>query len=387
MLARSLGGSDVSMYQVEVDESDPDSDVPEELRVILRKDDRAVKAYGTGRNARVFEQEGGVHSDEEDSRPHHRDEEKDDFDNDGEGYTVNHDDMTLDVTTDEWSVEVPRSAPAVFTQQPVFSASHLGVAPTGSPLASSVGLSSSMASVATIRQASIQRLPVFRAQLVPDTVITVPSSAPASTITYPAHQLTSVKHLSASCSSSSSDGHGNDLENTKASLDFTGEYARLNQSGDRLSFVEQLESAFKTPAKVGLDFNSDMFKIGFGIEGAPLDSDLPKSLWRIVEDESSVEESMEGSLEGSLEESVEDSMEAFKLRIGSRQATKNNTFLSVANSSTNVSQAHTSGFLAGGDYSEEPQADLSISELTVPVLAWTPSNRPTPHSRSTAATP
>ncbi|KAH6901141.1 hypothetical protein BKA70DRAFT_1115030 [Coprinopsis sp. MPI-PUGE-AT-0042] len=193
MLGRSLGGSDVSAYQVEVDESDPDSDVPEELRVILRKDDR---------------------------------------------YTVNHDDMTLDVTTDEWSVEVPRSAPA----------------------------------------------------LVPDTVITAPSSAPASTTTYPAHQLTSVKHLSASCSSSSSDGHGNDLENTKTSFDFTGEYARLNQSGDRLSFVEQLESAFKTPAKVDLDFNSDMFKIGFGIEDAPPVPDLPKSLRRIVEDESSVED-------------------------------------------------------------------------------------------------
>ncbi|KAH6911262.1 hypothetical protein BKA70DRAFT_1460516 [Coprinopsis sp. MPI-PUGE-AT-0042] len=254
MLGRSLSGSDVSAYQVEVDDSDPDSDVPEELRVILRKDDRSVKAYGTGRNARVFEQEEDVYSDEEDSRPHHRDEEEDDFDNDGEGYTVNHDDMTLDVTTDKWSVEVPRSARAVFTQQPVFSASRLGVAPTGSPLASSVclgnsvGLSSSMASVAT------------------------------------------------------------------------------------------LESAFKTPAKVDLNFNSDMFKIGFGIEDAPPVPDLPKSLRRIVEDESSVEESVEGSMEGSLEETVEDSTEASKLRIDD-------------------------------DYSEEPQADLSISGLTVPVLA------------------
>ncbi|KAH6873989.1 hypothetical protein BKA70DRAFT_1481975 [Coprinopsis sp. MPI-PUGE-AT-0042] len=271
MLGRSLSGSDVSAYQVEVDDSDPDSDVPEELRVILRKDDRSVKAYGTGRNARVFEQEEDVYSDEEDSRPHHRDEEEDDFDNDGEGYTVNHDDMTLDVTTDEWSVEVPRSARAVFTQQSVFSASRLGVAPTGSPLASSVclgnsvGLSSSMASVATVHQASIQR-------------------------------------------------------------------------SDCFSFVEQLESAFKTPAKVDLNFNSDMFKIGFGIEDAPPVPDLPKSLRRIVEDESSVEESVEGSMEGSLEESVEDSTEASKLRIDD-------------------------------DYSEEPQADLSISGLTVPVLA------------------
>ncbi|KAH6903029.1 hypothetical protein BKA70DRAFT_1515472 [Coprinopsis sp. MPI-PUGE-AT-0042] len=324
ILGRSLGGSDVSAYQVEVDESDPDSDVPEELRVILRKDNRAVKAYGTGHNARVSEQDDDVFSDE------------DDFNHDGEGYTINHDNITLDVTTDKWSVEVPRSAPAVFTQQPIFSASHLGVLPTGSPLGSSVGLgnsvglSSSMASVATVRQASTQRLPVFRAQLVPNTVITAPSLAPASTTTYPVHQLTS---------------------------------ARLNQSGDRLSFVEQLESAFKTPSKVDLDFNSDMFKIGFGIEDAPLVPDLPKSLQRIVEDERSVKESMKGSVEGSLEESMEESMEAFKLRIASRQATTNNAFLSVGNSSANVSQAHTSGFLADDDYSEEPQADLSISEL------------------------
>ncbi|KAH6911246.1 hypothetical protein BKA70DRAFT_1460494 [Coprinopsis sp. MPI-PUGE-AT-0042] len=268
MLGRSLGGSDVSAYQVEVDESDPDSDVPEELRVILRKDDRAVKAYGTGRNA-----------------------------------------------------------------------------------------------------PSIQRLPVFRAQLVPDTVITAPSSAPASTLTYPAHQLTSVKHLSASCSSSSSDGHGNDLENTKTSFDFTGEYARLNQSGDRLSFVEQLESAFKTPAKVDLDFNSDMFKIGFGIEDAPPVPDLPKSLRRIVEDESSVEESMEGSMEGSLEESVEDSMEAFKLRIGSRQATTNNTFLSSNSISSSRSRASDGelnrSFRFGGFSSSQGSSSSPVEKVEV----------------------
>ncbi|KAH6888995.1 hypothetical protein BKA70DRAFT_1442608 [Coprinopsis sp. MPI-PUGE-AT-0042] len=80
---------------VEVNKSGPDSGVPEELRAILRKDDWPAKAYGTGRNARVFEQ---------DSEPYHCDEEEDDFDNDGEGYTINHDDMTLDFTTDEWSM-------------------------------------------------------------------------------------------------------------------------------------------------------------------------------------------------------------------------------------------------------------------------------------------
>ncbi|KAF9527941.1 hypothetical protein CPB83DRAFT_855475 [Crepidotus variabilis] len=48
-------------------------------------------------------------------------------------------------------------------------------------------------------------------------------------------------------------------EDTKKSFDFTGEIRMLNESGasDRASFVEQLEQAFKTPAKVDLryDFN------------------------------------------------------------------------------------------------------------------------------------
>ncbi|KAJ7667434.1 hypothetical protein B0H17DRAFT_254379 [Mycena rosella] len=43
-------------------------------------------------------------------------------------------------------------------------------------------------------------------------------------------------------------------EDTKKSFDFTGELQKLNESGgsDRLSFVEQLENAFKTPAKIDL---------------------------------------------------------------------------------------------------------------------------------------
>ncbi|CAK5268445.1 unnamed protein product [Mycena citricolor] len=46
----------------------------------------------------------------------------------------------------------------------------------------------------------------------------------------------------------------NEDEDTKQSFDFTGELQKLNESGgsDRLSFVEQLENAFKTPAKVDL---------------------------------------------------------------------------------------------------------------------------------------
>ncbi|KAJ7620088.1 hypothetical protein FB45DRAFT_839417 [Roridomyces roridus] len=43
-------------------------------------------------------------------------------------------------------------------------------------------------------------------------------------------------------------------DTTNKSFDFTGELMKLNESGgsDRLSFVEQLENAFKTPAKIDL---------------------------------------------------------------------------------------------------------------------------------------
>ncbi len=50
--------------------------------------------------------------------------------------------------------------------------------------------------------------------------------------------------------------HSSD-EDTKKSFDFTGELQKLNESGasDRASFVEQLEMAFKTPAKVDLRYD------------------------------------------------------------------------------------------------------------------------------------
>ncbi|TFK33165.1 hypothetical protein BDQ12DRAFT_448473 [Crucibulum laeve] len=48
-------------------------------------------------------------------------------------------------------------------------------------------------------------------------------------------------------------------EDTKKSFDFTGELQKLNESGgsDRRSFVEQLENAFRTPAKVDLRYLKD----------------------------------------------------------------------------------------------------------------------------------
>ncbi|KAF8839757.1 hypothetical protein BDN67DRAFT_736710 [Paxillus ammoniavirescens] len=46
-------------------------------------------------------------------------------------------------------------------------------------------------------------------------------------------------------------------DDTKKSFDFTGELQKLNESGasDRLSFIEQLETAFRTPAKIDLRYD------------------------------------------------------------------------------------------------------------------------------------
>ncbi|KAI0828480.1 hypothetical protein BC628DRAFT_1316551 [Trametes gibbosa] len=67
------------------------------------------------------------------------------------------------------------------------------------------------------------------------------------------------------------EGHGSASEDdTKKSFDFTGELQKLNESGasDRASFVEQLENAFKTPARIELEFD-------FGIEEGMLAPPLP----------------------------------------------------------------------------------------------------------------
>ncbi|KAJ3908042.1 hypothetical protein F5879DRAFT_794348 [Lentinula edodes] len=61
-----------------------------------------------------------------------------------------------------------------------------------------------------------------------------------------------------------------DEDDTKKSFDFTGELEKLNESGgsDRASFVEQLEKAFKTPAKIDLRYD-------FGGQGGLLQVDVP----------------------------------------------------------------------------------------------------------------
>ncbi|PPQ74616.1 hypothetical protein CVT24_004162 [Panaeolus cyanescens] len=98
-------------------------------------------------------------------------------------------------------------------------------------------------------------------------------------------------------------------EDTKKSFDFTGELKKLNESGasDRRSFVEQLENAFRTPAKVDLrcGFGGDM-----SLEIPPVPA-LPLALKRLSESMrsgsgGSTTEASESFDEGlSLEESVE----------------------------------------------------------------------------------
>lgn len=67
-----------------------------------------------------------------------------------------------------------------------------------------------------------------------------------------------------------------DSDDTKKSFDFTGEIKRLNESGvsHRRSFIDQLEHAFKTPAKVDLRY-------GFEVEGE-------ESFYRLVNAEEEV---------------------------------------------------------------------------------------------------
>jgi serine/arginine repetitive matrix protein 2 len=92
-------------------------------------------------------------------------------------------------------------------------------------------------------------------------------------------------------------------DDTKKSFDFTGELRKLNESGasDRRSFVEQLENAFRTPARVDLRYAfvgdvpplPDLPRLGgafeFGVErkedasGSGLDGDVDEDASRIVD--------------------------------------------------------------------------------------------------------
>ena len=81
-----------------------------------------------------------------------------------------------------------------------------------------------------------------------------PSIPPALTETEPI-PVFRAQVFHADCASGDSDIISD--EDTKESFDFTGEIRMLNESGasDRKSFVEQLENAFKTPARIDLRYS------------------------------------------------------------------------------------------------------------------------------------
>lgn len=160
-LSGTMGGSDVSMYAgPEPDASDPDSDVPDELRYILRAQER--------------DDEVSVYGEREESVMGHEEEQRE---------VEEEDDHGMDIDDFRPSFDGPPRIP----------------------------------------------LPVFRAALITD------DDEP--------HRAISESPMS-------------DDNNTKASFDWTGELHSLNASGasDRRSFVEQLEHAFRTPAKVDLRY-------------------------------------------------------------------------------------------------------------------------------------
>ncbi|KAF9449617.1 hypothetical protein P691DRAFT_799115 [Macrolepiota fuliginosa MF-IS2] len=159
----TLGGSDVSCYAVpELDASDPDSDIPDELQFILKAN------YDRGEEDDTFDIK----------RRFIRDDVEDD---------------------DDDEVEHPRSVDPPFED--------LQLPP------------------------EMMDTPIFRASLTSEGGVQ--------------GEIDDVEH---------GDAEFDPDVDTKKSFDFTGELQKLNESGasDRRSFVEQLEKAFRTPAKVDL---------------------------------------------------------------------------------------------------------------------------------------
>ncbi|KAG5641013.1 hypothetical protein DXG03_006381 [Asterophora parasitica] len=154
-MSGTMGGSDVSGYAVpELDASDPDSDIPDELQHILSNQ-----------------------SDDGDTMSYH----------------------------DDYDLSMPSS--------PVLAEAH-----SGPP---------------------VLELPTFHAKLIDD----------------------EDNHADIDIDAA---GNSSDEDYTKKSFDFTGEIKKLNESGasDRRSFVEQLENAFRTPAKIDLrGFGNTLLKV------------------------------------------------------------------------------------------------------------------------------
>ncbi|KAG7440055.1 uncharacterized protein BT62DRAFT_938390 [Guyanagaster necrorhizus] len=164
----TMGGSDVSAYAEDVDVSDPDSDIPDELQFILHG--KKVSVIEAEEEEEIMDYweivESGKRSGADDAMDHH--DEALSFINDRLG--------GLSFVDEEMEVDVP--APPVFHAQVVDEQEH---------------------------HADLQSAE----------------------------------------------------EDMNKSFDFTGELRKLNESGesDRHSFVEQLEKAFRTPAKIDLRYS------------------------------------------------------------------------------------------------------------------------------------
>ena len=113
---------------------------------------------------------------------------------------------------------------------------------------------------------SMEEIPVFRASLTDHSVYPAKTTNHVNVApNFPSPLRSSTNSLSLPSPSPSSTE-----DDTKKSFDFTGELRKLNESGasDRRSFVEQLENAFRTPARVDLRY-------GFEVPPPPLPPPLP----------------------------------------------------------------------------------------------------------------
>lgn len=120
------------------------------------------------------------------------------------------------------------------------------------------------------------------------TITTTPSSSPAPKQDVPVFRASVIdedeNHADIDEGTASSE------DDTKKSFDFTGELQKLNQSGasDRRSFVEQLENAFRTPAKIDLRYGFSG-SLGVGIPPVPMVPTPPADI--IMPDKSTSSES------------------------------------------------------------------------------------------------
>ncbi|KAK0199510.1 hypothetical protein DFS33DRAFT_1388474 [Desarmillaria ectypa] len=165
----TMGGSDVSAYAEDVDVSDPDSDIPDELQFILHGKKTSIVEADEQQETMDYNEavESGKGSGTDDTMDYHH-----------EGLSFINDRLQgLSLVDEEMEVDIP-APPPVFHAQVIDEQEH-------------------------------------HAELEPSE------------------------------------------EDTKKSFDFTGELRKLNESGDsdRHSFMEQLENAFRTPAKIDLRYD------------------------------------------------------------------------------------------------------------------------------------